>query len=93
MSVGCPVITAEVPGAREQYGDACLFFPPKDEVVLADQIKLLHEVPSAREALIAKGVTRSKQWSVDDYAARVVSILDEFELIARSWGSNHAVFT
>ena len=93
MSVGCPVITAEVPGAREQYGDACLFFPPTDEVVLADQIKLLHEVPSAREALIAKGVTRSKQWSVDDYAARVVSILDEFELIARSWGSNHAVFT
>ena len=41
MSVGCPAITAEVPGAREQYGDAALFFDPMDEKQLAERIKEL----------------------------------------------------
>jgi glycosyltransferase involved in cell wall biosynthesis len=93
MSVGCPAIVAEVPGAREQYGDACLFFHPMDEVALSSLIKLVLDDPLAREALVSKGLYRAKQWSVEDYATEIISILDEFELVARSWGPNDATFT
>lgn len=93
MAVGCPAIVADVPGAREQYGDAALFFDPVDEVALSNLIKQLLDDPSAREVLISKGLTRAGQWSVEDYAAEVFSIFEEFELIARAWGSSEAVFT
>jgi glycosyltransferase involved in cell wall biosynthesis len=92
MSMGCPAIVADVPGAREQYGDACLFFPPTDEKVLAEHIKFLLENPKDREALIAKGFARAKKWTVDDYGADLVSLFDEFALIARAWGSSSAVY-
>ena len=39
--LGCPVITAEVPGAREQYGDAALYFDSMSEQDLAERIKEL----------------------------------------------------
>jgi len=41
MSVCCRAIVAAVPGAREQYGDARLFFHPMDEFALSANIKLL----------------------------------------------------
>ena len=93
MSVGCPAIVAEVPGAREQYGDACLFFHPMDERALAAHIKLLLDDPSLCEALRLKGFNRAKKWTVEDYATEVIRLFDEFELISRSWGSSTAVFT
>lgn len=41
MSVGCPVITTDIPGAREAYGDAAIFFSPTNENHLAECIKAL----------------------------------------------------
>jgi glycosyltransferase involved in cell wall biosynthesis len=93
MSVGCPAIVAEVPGAREQYGDACLFFHPMDEFALAAHIKRLLDDPALCETLRLKGFNRAKKWTVEDYATEVIGLFDEFELIARSWGSSTAVFT
>jgi glycosyltransferase involved in cell wall biosynthesis len=85
MSVGCPVITADVPGAREQYGDAAMFFDRTNEVQLAECIKRLLDDPELRKALIQKGFKRAGQWTPLDYAKSVVKILDEFALLARSW--------
>lgn len=93
MSLGCPAIVAEVPGAREQYGDACLYFKPTDDQGLATLVKLMLEDSAARKALIANGEVRAKKWSVNDYAGEIVKILNEFELIARAWGRNDAPFT
>jgi hypothetical protein len=64
-----------------------------DEVALSSLIKLVLDDPLAREALVSKGLYRAKQWSVEDYATEIISILDEFELVARSWGPNDATFT
>ena len=93
MSLRCPVVTAEVPGAREQYGDACLFFPPTDSAVLAGHLSKILSSPATREELITKGSTRASSWTVDDYAASVMSIIDEFAQIAAAWDSGEPQFT
>lgn len=93
MSLRCPAITADVPGAREQYGDACLFFPPTDSAMLADHILTVSGSASARDALIEKGVTRASSWTVDDYAKSVMSIIDEFAQIALAWDSGQPEFS
>jgi glycosyltransferase involved in cell wall biosynthesis len=85
MSLSCPVITADVPGAREQYGDAALFFPPTDEHQLADRIEELMGDPRLRATLVRRGLKRAEAWTADDYARAVVSIFDEFAPIARAW--------
>jgi glycosyltransferase involved in cell wall biosynthesis len=93
MSLGCPVITAEVPGAREQYGDAALFFDPMSEQQLAERIKEILNDQGLRETMITRGRLRAARWTAEDYAKSVVSIFDEFSLIARAWERCDSVFT
>lgn len=85
MSVGCPVITADVPGAREQYGDAVMFFDWTDEVQLAECIKRLIEDADLRQSLIEKGLKRASLWTPLNYANSMVDVLEEFSGIARLW--------
>ena len=93
MSVGCPAITAEVPGAREQYGDAALFFDPMDEQQLAERIKELLDDHDLRETMITRGRVRAARWTAEDYVRSVASIFEEFALIARAWERCDSVFT
>jgi len=85
MSVGCPVITADVAGAREQYGDAAMFFDRTNEAQLAECIKRLLDDAELRKTLIRKGLQRAARWTPLDYANSVLKVLDEFALIARTW--------
>jgi glycosyltransferase involved in cell wall biosynthesis len=93
MSLDCPVITARVPGAREQYGDAALYFDPMSEHELADCINQLLDNKSVREKLMRNGRARAASWTVQDYANAVVSVFDEFASIARAWERCDSVFT
>jgi glycosyltransferase involved in cell wall biosynthesis len=93
MALGCPVLTAEVPGAREQYGDAALFFAPTDERGLAERIRQVAENPSLRSTLVARGRARAQRWTTDDYAAAIVALLEEFAAVARAWERVDAHFT
>ena len=93
MSLGCPVITAEVPGAREQYGDAALYFASMSEQDLAERIKELFQNDSVREELVRRGRERAESWSARDYAQEMISIFDEFAAIARAWERCDSVFT
>jgi glycosyltransferase involved in cell wall biosynthesis len=93
MSLDCPVVTAEVPGAREQYGEAALYFPPADERALAEQIATLLQQPKIRQTLITRGRSRATLFTVDDYAAGVLEILDEFAQLARAWPRCDSEFT
>jgi len=93
MSLNCPVIAAEVPGAREQYEDAALYFHPMREHELAKRIKELLESKMLREQLVSNGRVRAESWTTEDYAKRMISIFDEFALVARSWERCDSVFT
>ena len=85
MSLGCPVIASDVPGAQEQLGDAALLVDPKKPEDIASAIKLLWENNSLRQDIIAKGLARSQKWTDQDYAKQIFAVIDEFEAIRRCW--------
>jgi glycosyltransferase involved in cell wall biosynthesis len=93
MSLDCPVITADVTGARGQLGDAALFFSPTNENELAERIKQVLDDAILRQQLIERGRQRAACWTPDDYVKSVLSIIDEFALIARAWERCDSVFT
>jgi glycosyltransferase involved in cell wall biosynthesis len=84
LAIGCPVVAADVPGAREQLGEAAILFSPTQETKLAEAILSLRNLES-RERLILAGHARAKLHRWDHYALRVIESLDEFAAIRRAW--------
>lgn len=93
MALGCPVIAADVPGAREQFGNAALFFDPMNENEIAERIRELAKSGLLRDDLVQRGRDRAAAWSVEDYARSIRSILNEFALVARAWERSDSKFT
>lgn len=87
FALGCPVVASNVPGAREQLGDAALLVEPTDEKQLALAIKSLYDDPGLRQAIVQRGLARASQWTGQDYVKGIFSILDDFEGIRRCWSS------
>ena len=85
FALGCPVVAADVPGAREQLGDAALLVPPTAPEQVAEAILSLGE-PELRARLVQAGRGRAEEASGERYVAGVLSFLDEFEPIRRCWG-------
>lgn len=85
FALGCPVIAANVDGAKEQYGDAALLFDPKDHIALAEIIKSLMKKKKLRSELIQKGKRRAQLWTNKSYIQTMISILDEFAAIRDCW--------
>jgi glycosyltransferase involved in cell wall biosynthesis len=91
FALGCPVIAAEVSGAREQLGEAALLVDPKDANQVALAVKSIHDNASLRQSLIQRGRAQIAGRTGENYVRGVFSILDEFEPIRRCW-SNHEPF-
>jgi glycosyltransferase involved in cell wall biosynthesis len=85
FSLGCPVIASDLLGAREQLGEAAVWFDPRDPQQLADAVKELCETPRLVTDLVARGKARAQAWTGKDYVRRVLQLLDEFEAIRRCW--------
>ncbi|MGH3001562.1 MAG: glycosyltransferase, partial [Gaiellaceae bacterium] len=86
MALGCPAVVADVPGAREQYGDAALIVDPRSPGEVADALESLDE-PPVRDRLVAQGLSRARSWTARDYVQGVLSFLDEFEIERRLWSA------
>lgn len=86
--LNCPAIVSDVPGAREQYGDAALFFDPLNSKELAQQIYTLWGDPNLRRLLIEKGLHRSTMYQPKHYIQDIFKILMEFNLIRLTWSSS-----
>lgn len=89
FAIGCPVIAADIPGAREQLEDLALYFSALEENDLAEKIIMLKNNFSLRSELIAHGKTRASMFTADDMAAKIFEILDKFEPIRRCWGNDY----
>ena len=87
FSLGCPVIAADVSGAREQLGDAALLVPPADEVQWAAAIKRVWQDDELRQTMIGRGKARVESLTPDRYVAAVFEIIDELSRIRECWGS------
>lgn len=89
FALGCPVIAANIPGAKEQLGEGALLFDPSDPSDIAATIENLSRNPGLRAALIDKGFEIAKVRTPQAYIATVGSFLDRFEAIRRCWGASY----
>lgn len=85
FAIGCPVIASDIPGAREQLGDAAILVPPFDADAIADAIQSLRVDHKRRQTLIAAGLARARAWTGSDFVSAVFRMLDEFESVRRCW--------
>jgi glycosyltransferase involved in cell wall biosynthesis len=82
---GCPVIASDVPGAREQLGDAALLVNPRDEHDIARGIKQIHDDESLRRTLTERGYARASKWTDREYVEAVLALFEEFRPVLRCW--------
>jgi glycosyltransferase involved in cell wall biosynthesis len=84
FALRCPVIASDIPGAREQLGEAAILVPPTDERALADAILSLRN-DETRAQLVNSGLAVTAQADWDDYARQIIDSVDEFSAIRRTW--------
>lgn len=58
FALDCPVITSDLPGIREQAGDAALLVDPRSVASIAAAMRVLWSDERARAALVARGRLR-----------------------------------
>ena len=84
MAIGCPVVAADVPGAREQLGDAALLVPPLDPAAVAEAVRRLAD-ERLRGELVATGRRVAAERTAAGYVGGVMAFLDEFAGIRKGW--------
>lgn len=74
--LGCPVAVADVYAVREQVKDAALLFEPNDYKQIAIYMKRLWVDETLKRKLCEKGYQRAVSWGPNQFAARLLSIID-----------------
>lgn len=75
FSRGCPVIAADVPGARQQLKDACQYIDPASIESLRDALVKLDTTPDMVTDMVQKGKRIVAERTGADYARAVEGIL------------------
>lgn len=73
----CPVIASDLPGVREQVGNAALLVNPKDTEIISQAIYNLWTDQALREDLIKKGKEQLKNFSPKIFENNLDTILKE----------------
>lgn len=76
-ALGCPVITSDLRGIREQVGDAGLLVDPNSPEALANAMERLWTDDSLRRELVLQGHQRYGEYSSEDFRKQLVAIIDE----------------
>lgn len=74
-TVGCPVLTSDIRGIREQSGDAAVLVDPRSPEAIADGLGRLWEDEALRSTLVVRGRERLAAFTHDDYVRRVAEIM------------------
>ncbi|MCG3129723.1 MAG: D-inositol-3-phosphate glycosyltransferase [Phycisphaerae bacterium] len=75
-TLGCPVVTSDIRGVREQAGDAALLVDPRSVESIAAGLELVWTNDAVREALIARGRQRLRVFTRDQFARRLVNAVE-----------------
>ena len=78
FALGCPVVASEFPGAREQLGDAALYFNPLSPDSIAAAINTLLDDPVLRARLVASGAERATRWTAVDFVNVLFETIDKY---------------
>jgi glycosyltransferase involved in cell wall biosynthesis len=75
-SLGCPVLSSDIRGVREQVGDAGILVDPTDSHAIADAMYRLATNDALRVELRGRGFERVARYSAIDFASRLCEILE-----------------
>lgn len=84
FALGCPVIASDIPGAREQLGDAAILVSPTNERALAEAILGLRN-DETRAQVVDAGLAVAAKADWDDYGQRLLDSVNEFASVRRAW--------
>jgi len=85
FTLGCPVIAADMPGAKKQFEDAAILVNPADELQIVQALQSVFSDNAKREVLIHRGKKRADRFTGRDFAEGLLDLLDEFEPIRQCW--------
>lgn len=80
---GCPVITSDIRGIREQTGDAAVLVDPRSAESIAEGIRKVWTDAGFCRALAARGRERLGTYTPADFQKRLMAIVEE----AKAYGS------
>jgi glycosyltransferase involved in cell wall biosynthesis len=83
-SFGCPVLTADIRGIREQVGDGAVLVDPRSVESIADGIYRLWEDEDLRQSVSEKLRRRLGCYTQDDFRRRLIEIVGEAKEIVQS---------
>lgn len=89
-ALGCPVITSDIRGIREQVDHAAILVDPKSAEAIADGIYRLWTEDHLRRTLADQGRQRLSSYTHDDYRQRLIEVLEEAKARVRSETTNYA---
>lgn len=76
-ALGCPVITSDIRGIREQMGDAALLIDPRSAESLAGAMMRLSTEPQLRRDLAVRGRARLALFTPEDFRKGLIEIVEE----------------
>ena len=85
FALGCPVIAADVEGAREQLSDAALYIDPKSPRQIADAIIRLQDDETLRSHLVGAGRKIAENRRPEAFVEKSLTFMDQFEAVRRCW--------
>jgi glycosyltransferase involved in cell wall biosynthesis len=81
---GCPVLTSDIRGIREQVGDAAVLADPRSVEAIAEGIERLWTDDGLRRRLVERGRQRLSAYTPEDYRRRLIDIVEEAKTRVRS---------
>jgi len=72
----CPVIASDIPGIREQVGEAALLVNPKDTEAISNAMYRIWTNQNLRENLVKKGQERLKEFLPECFSEKLSVIID-----------------
>jgi glycosyltransferase involved in cell wall biosynthesis len=81
-SFGCPVITSDIRGIREQMGEAAVLVDPKSVESIANGIYRVWTDEELRQTLAERGRQRLSTYTPEDFRQRLAGIVEEAKRLA-----------
>lgn len=81
---GCPVLTSDIRGIREQVGDAAVLINPRSVEAIADGIYRIWTDEKLGLMLRERGRQRLSAYGPDEYRQRLIKIMEEAKTRVRS---------
>ena len=76
MACGCPVVCSKIEVFKEIYGEAALFFDPKDKEDIKSKIKEITNSKEKRQKLVKKGLIQLNKYSWKKCAQQTLKIYE-----------------